>query len=214
MCIRSHAVLSGIETGPTGLHAYFVHSYHLANNIAGRRDRDVTDYSGPVTAIVGYENIVGTQFHPEKESGPRVEAHCQFLAVETVILFPAIDLKDGKCVRLKLGDMDQATIYNDSPARIRRKALSRDQGFKWLHVVDLNGAFEGQSVNGFGSRIDFESDQESSATGRRHSHAWAILKAGSTKALARVILGTVAVRDPALVKEACKLFPRKSGCRH
>ena len=63
-----------------------------------------------------------------------------------MILFPAIDLKDGKCVRLKLGDMAQATIYNDSPADQAR--AFEDQGFKWLHVVDLNGAFEGQSING------------------------------------------------------------------
>jgi phosphoribosylformimino-5-aminoimidazole carboxamide ribotide isomerase len=63
-----------------------------------------------------------------------------------MILFPAIDLKDGQCVRLKLGEMDSATVYNEDPAA---QALAfEDQGFEWLHVVDLNGAFEGQSVNG------------------------------------------------------------------
>jgi phosphoribosylformimino-5-aminoimidazole carboxamide ribotide isomerase len=66
--------------------------------------------------------------------------------VESVILFPAIDLKDGQCVRLKLGDMDQATVYNADPAA-QAKAFET-QGFEWLHVVDLNGAFAGQSVNG------------------------------------------------------------------
>src|SRR5690606_39015275 len=64
----------------------------------------------------------------------------------SMILFPAIDLKDGKCVRLKLGDMDQATIFNDSPAAQARSF--EDQGFEYLHVVDLNGAFAGESVNG------------------------------------------------------------------
>ena len=63
-----------------------------------------------------------------------------------MILFPAIDLKDGQCVRLKLGDMDQATVYNPDPAA-QAKAFE-DQGFEWLHVVDLNGAFAGQTVNG------------------------------------------------------------------
>ena len=63
-----------------------------------------------------------------------------------MILFPAIDLKDGQCVRLKLGDMDQATVYNPDPAA-QAKAFE-DQGFEWLHVVDLNGAFAGRSENG------------------------------------------------------------------
>ena len=63
-----------------------------------------------------------------------------------MILFPAIDLKDGECVRLKLGDMDQATVFNDDPGA-QAKAF-QDQGFEWLHVVDLNGAFAGKPVNG------------------------------------------------------------------
>ena len=62
------------------------------------------------------------------------------------ILFPAIDLKEGACVRLKLGDMDQATVYNGDPAAQAREF--RDLGFSHLHVVDLNGAFEGRAVNG------------------------------------------------------------------
>ena len=66
--------------------------------------------------------------------------------METMILFPAIDLKDGECVRLKLGDMQQATVYNSDPAS--QAKTFEDQGFSWLHVVDLNGAFEGESVNG------------------------------------------------------------------
>ena len=61
-----------------------------------------------------------------------------------MILFPAIDLKDGQCVRLKLGDMDQATVFNDNPANQAASFVS--QGFEWLHLVDLNGAFEGKQI--------------------------------------------------------------------
>ena len=63
-----------------------------------------------------------------------------------MILFPAIDLKNGQCVRLKLGDMNEATVFNDDPAAQARSF--EDQGFEYLHVVDLNGAFAGESVNG------------------------------------------------------------------
>jgi phosphoribosylformimino-5-aminoimidazole carboxamide ribotide isomerase len=126
--------------------------------------------------------------------------------MEAMILFPAIDLKDGKCVRLKLGDMSKATIYNDSPAN-QAKAFE-DQGFKWLHVVDLNGAFEGQSVNGFAVESILKSTKNPVQLGGgirtlQHIESWL------DKGLARVILGTVAVRNPELVKEACKLFPGK-----
>ncbi len=63
-----------------------------------------------------------------------------------MILFPAIDLKDGQCVRLRKGEMDQATVFNADPAAQAKEF--EDQGFEWLHVVDLNGAFEGKPVNG------------------------------------------------------------------
>lgn len=123
-----------------------------------------------------------------------------------MILFPAIDLKDGKCVRLKLGDMAQATIYNDSPAD-QAKAFE-DQGFKWLHVVDLNGAFKGQSVNGAAveSILKATKNPVQLGGGIRTLHD---IESWLNKGLARVILGTIAVRDPVLVREACKLFPGK-----
>lgn len=123
-----------------------------------------------------------------------------------MILFPAIDLKDGKCVRLKLGDMAQATVYNDDPAA---QALTFErQGFRWLHVVDLNGAFAGQSVNGAAVEAILKATRNPVQLGGgirslAHIEAWL------DKGLARVILGTVAVRDPALVIEACRLFPGK-----
>jgi len=121
-----------------------------------------------------------------------------------MILFPAIDLKDGECVRLKLGDMNEATVYNDDPADQAR--TFEKQGFEWLHVVDLNGAFEGESVNGSAVEaiLGATSNPVQLGGGIRtlaHIEAWL------SKGLARVILGTIAVRDPELVIEACKQFP-------
>lgn len=123
-----------------------------------------------------------------------------------MILFPAIDLKDGKCVRLKLGDMATATVYNDDPAA-QAKAFE-DQGFQWLHVVDLNGAFAGESVNGAAVDAILKATKNPVQLGggiRTLAHIESWLERG----LARVILGTVAVRDPELVKSACKAFPGK-----
>ncbi|EPZ75904.1 1-(5-phosphoribosyl)-5-[(5-phosphoribosylamino)methylideneamino] imidazole-4-carboxamide isomerase [Brucella melitensis ADMAS-G1] len=113
-------------------------------------------------------------------------------------------MKDGQCVRLKLGDMDQATIYNEDPAA-QAKAFE-DQGFEWLHVVDLNGAFAGESVNGTAVEAILKATKNPVQLGggiRTLAHIENWLSRG----LRRVILGTVAVRDPALVMEACKAFP-------
>jgi phosphoribosylformimino-5-aminoimidazole carboxamide ribotide isomerase len=121
-----------------------------------------------------------------------------------MILFPAIDLKDGQCVRLKLGDMTQATIYNADPAA-QAKAFE-DQGFEWLHVVDLNGAFAGTSVNGDAVDGILKATKNPVQLGggiRTLDHIESWLSRG----LSRVILGTIAVRDPALVIEACRKFP-------
>lgn len=121
-----------------------------------------------------------------------------------MILFPAIDLKDGRCVRLVKGDMDAATVFNDDPA-----AQARDfetAGFDWLHVVDLNGAFEGRSVNGpaVEAIIAAVSMPIQLGGGIRDM---AGIAAWLEKGIRRVILGTVAVRDPGLVREACAAFP-------
>ena len=123
-----------------------------------------------------------------------------------MILFPAIDLKDGQCVRLKLGDMEQATVYNTDPGA-QAKAFE-DQGFEWLHVVDLNGAFAGESVNGAAVDAILKATKNPVQLGGgirslEHIENWL------DRGLSRVILGTVAVRDPALVIEACKRFPGK-----
>lgn len=123
-----------------------------------------------------------------------------------MILFPAIDLKDGQCVRLKLGDMAEATVYNPDPAA-QAKAFE-DQGFEWLHVVDLNGAFAGESINGAAVEAILKATKNPVQLGGGirtlgHIESWL------SKGLSRVILGTVAVRDPGLVIEACRLFPGK-----
>jgi phosphoribosylformimino-5-aminoimidazole carboxamide ribotide isomerase len=123
-----------------------------------------------------------------------------------MILFPAIDLKDGQCVRLRFGDMDQATVYNADPAQ-QAKAFEV-QGFGWLHVVDLNGAFAGKSVNGKAVEAILGATKNPVQLGggiRTLAHIEAWLE----KDLARVILGTVAVKNPDLVKQACRLFPGK-----
>lgn len=122
------------------------------------------------------------------------------------ILFPAIDLKDGACVRLKLGLMEEATVYNADPAAQARAFES--QGFTHLHVVDLNGAFEGRAVNAAAveaivAAVGADMKVQLGGGIRTLADVERWLGAG----LARVILGTVAVRDPALVREAAERFP-------
>ena len=121
-----------------------------------------------------------------------------------MILFPAIDLKGGQCVRLKLGDMQQATVYNTDPAA-QAKSFE-EQGFEWLHVVDLDGAFAGHSANGDAVEAILKATKNPVQLGGgirtlEHIENWL------SRGLRRVILGTIAVRDPALVIEACKAFP-------
>jgi len=124
--------------------------------------------------------------------------------VEPVILFPAIDLKDGNCVRLRQGDMGQATVFNSEP---HAQALAfENAGFEYLHCVDLNGAFEGRSANGEAIRAILSVLKIPVQLGggiRDHAGIESWLAAG----IARVILGTVAVRNPQLVREAAKAHP-------
>lgn len=121
-----------------------------------------------------------------------------------MILFPAIDLKDGQCVRLKLGEMDQATIFNESPADQARSF--EEQGFKYLHMVDLNGAFEGKPVNGAAVDAILAAISMPCQLGGGIRDL-ATIEMWLNKGVSRVILGTVAVRDPELVKQACQNFP-------
>jgi len=121
-----------------------------------------------------------------------------------VIIFPAIDLKDGRCVRLRQGDMAQATIFNDDPSAQAR--AFEVAGFEYLHLVDLNGAFAGHSVNASAIRAILSAIKIPLQLGggirdREAIDHW--LAAG----VARVILGTVAVSNPALVAEAARVYP-------
>ena len=119
-------------------------------------------------------------------------------------LYPAIDLKDGQCVRLLRGEMDQATQYNPDPGD--QAAQFKAAGFQNLHVVDLNGAFEGESANSDAVRAILAATDVPVQLGggirtRAHIDAW--LEAG----ISRVILGTAALRDPDLVKAAARALP-------
>jgi phosphoribosylformimino-5-aminoimidazole carboxamide ribotide isomerase len=123
-----------------------------------------------------------------------------------MILYPAIDLKDGNCVRLLRGDMDAATVFGTDPAAQAR--AFQDAGCAWVHLVDLNGAFAGTPVNAAAveailARITVPAQLGGGIRDMATIAAWL------EKGLARVILGTAAVENPTLVREAAKTFPGK-----
>ncbi len=121
-----------------------------------------------------------------------------------MILFPAIDLKGGQCVRLVKGDMAQATVFNTDPADQARQFAAA--GADWLHLVDLDGAFAGKAVNaaaveGILGAVDIPVQLGGGIREMSHIENWL------GKGVARVILGTVALKNPDLVRAACKRFP-------
>ncbi|MCZ4281209.1 1-(5-phosphoribosyl)-5-[(5-phosphoribosylamino)methylideneamino]imidazole-4-carboxamide isomerase [Kiloniella laminariae] len=123
-----------------------------------------------------------------------------------MIVFPAIDLKDGEAVRLLKGEMNTATVFNSNPAAQAKEF--EDAGFQFLHMVDLNGAFEGRPVNRAAvekivATVSMPTQLGGGIRDLKTIEQW--LEAG----VSRVILGTVAVKNPALVIEACKTFPGK-----
>ena len=120
-----------------------------------------------------------------------------------MIFFPAIDLKDGQCVRLLRGEMDQATVFNDNPGA-QAKAFV-DDGCEWIHVVDLNGAFEGKPVNADAVDSILEQARVPLELGGGIRDMKTI-EFWLDRGVRRVILGTIALRDPDFVIEACKLF--------
>ncbi|WP_041559627.1 1-(5-phosphoribosyl)-5-[(5-phosphoribosylamino)methylideneamino]imidazole-4-carboxamide isomerase [Afipia carboxidovorans] len=121
-----------------------------------------------------------------------------------MILFPAIDLKNGQCVRLEQGDMARATVFNLDPAAQARSF--QDQGFEYLHVVDLDGAFAGKPQNAQAVEAMLKTVTMPVQLGGG-IRDMATLQAWLDKGIARVIIGTAAVRDPAFVKEAAKKHP-------
>ncbi len=121
-----------------------------------------------------------------------------------MILFPAIDLKNGEAVRLEQGDMARATVFNRDPAEQAR--LFTAQGFEYLHIVDLDGAFAGRPLNAAAverilAAVKIPVQLGGGIRDRVRIESWL------DKGVARVIIGTAAVRDPALVKDAAKSFP-------
>ncbi len=124
--------------------------------------------------------------------------------MEAVILFPAIDLKNGQCVRLEQGDMARATVFNLDPAAQAKSFAA--QGFEYLHVVDLDGAFAGQPMNAHAVEamlmaITMPLQLGGGIRDLKTVEGWL------NNGVARVIIGTAAVRDPDLVKSAAKKFP-------
>ncbi len=121
-----------------------------------------------------------------------------------MILYPAIDLKDGQCVRLLKGEMEAATVFNDNPGA--QAAAFQAAGAEWLHIVDLNGAFAGAPVNAEAvesilAALTIPAQLGGGIRDMKTIETWL------SKGLARVILGTVAVEDPGLVREAAKAYP-------
>lgn len=123
-----------------------------------------------------------------------------------MILYPAIDLKDGQAVRLVHGDMDQTTVFNDDPAAQAKEFVAA--GCQWLHLVDLNGAFAGEPVNAAPVEAILKACPVPAQLGGGIRDL-ATIERWIDKGLARVILGTVAVENPDLVREAAKEFPGK-----
>ena len=121
-----------------------------------------------------------------------------------MILYPAIDLKDGNAVRLYKGEMDQATVFNENPAAQALEFVNA--GCEWLHLVDLNGAFAGEPVNAAPVEEILKQCKVPAQLGGG-IRDMATIERWLDKGLTRVILGTVAVENPDLVREACKAFP-------
>lgn len=121
-----------------------------------------------------------------------------------MILYPAIDLKDGACVRLKLGDMRQATVFNTDPAAQARHF--QQLGFTHLHVVDLNGSFAGRPVNADAVSAILRATNSPVQLGGGIRNLQTV-QMWLDRGVARVILGTAALRDPDLVRSACREFP-------
>jgi len=121
-----------------------------------------------------------------------------------MILYPAIDLKDGNCVRLIKGDMGQSTVFNDNPAAQAQAFV--DQGCEWLHLVDLNGAFAGEPVNAAPVEEILKTVKVPAQLGGG-IRDMATIERWIELGLERVILGTVAVENPELVRTAAKAFP-------
>ena len=200
---RAHPVLAGIATGDGGLHAYFVHSFQLypanpADVVAA------ADYGGPVTAMVGARQCRRHAVPSREEPEARPGADRQFPEVAPVILFPAIDLKSGECVRLVRGDMAQATVFNADPAaqarifeaqRLRVAACRRSRRRLRRQADERRGG------RAHSRRVTMKVQLGGGVRDMKTVAGWL------EKGVARVIIGTAAVEDPGFVREASRLYP-------
>lgn len=128
------------------------------------------------------------------------------LILKKFIFYPAIDLKDGNCVRLVQGDLKRKTIFNDDPTG--QAKIFESSGFEWLHIVDLDGAFSGKSVNEKSVKAIINETKLPIQLGGGLRDLKSISN-WIDNGVSRVILGTVALNNPSLVKDACKHFPGK-----
>ena len=199
-----HPLLAGIPTGPDGLHAYFVHSFHLVP-----RDADdvvaEADYAGPITAIVGARQSCRHAVPSREEPGARACADRQFPEVAAVILYPAIDLKDGRCVRLVQGDMAQATVFNDDPAAQARGL--RGDGLRPAPCRRSRRRLRRQAGERRGGRGASSPRCAMPVQLGGGIRDMATVEGWLGKGVARVIIGTAAVRDPAFVGGGRERFP-------
>ena len=202
---KTHPLFDGIKLGPRGRACLF---RALLSAKANKPRRPLggdrlwrCDHRGDRTRQHGRHAI-----SPRKEPAARTCLDRQFPEVEAVILFPAIDLKEGACVRLQQGDMARATVFNRDPAA---QALAfEQQGFRYLHVVDLDGAFAGKPVNAQAVDAILRAIKIPLQLGGG-VRDMATVEGWLGKGVSRVIIGTAAVRDPDFVKAAARKYP---GC--
>ncbi len=187
--VHNHPLFAGLDSSAN---AYFVHSFEMKpdNERSSFGDRRLWRRRHRRNRARQYR---GHAIPSRKEPGCGPENSGQFPELDAMIIFPAIDLKDGQCVRLKRGIMEDATVFNADPAAQAKNFKA--QGFRWLHCVDLNGAFEGRSANAeaiksIRAAIDLPIQLGGGIRDRAAVDAW--LEAGIT----RVILGTAALTDP------------------
>ena len=172
----------------------------------------VTDYGGPVTAIVGAGQHGRHAVPPGEEPDARPRADRQFPEVAAMILFPAIDLKDGRCVRLVQGDMEQATVFNDDPAA--QAARLRGAGLRMAARRRSRRRLRGQADERERRRGDPARASRIPVQLGGGIRDMKTVEGWLAKGVARVIIGTAAVRDPDFVREAARRHPGQDRGRH
>ncbi len=202
---QQSALLDGISEG----HVYFVHSYYVKTN-----DQDVllatSPYDVEVPAVVGKEHVFGTQFHLKKQCNRNANAAklCKLRRkgahrMSKFEIYPAIDMRGGKCVRLLQGDYTKETVYGDSPVDMAAQFAS--EGAQWIHMVDLDGAKAAKRVNDefvLGVKKKLNVRVQIGGGIRSEADVAYYLENG----IDRVILGSAAISNPEFVKKMLKEY--------